>query len=529
MKKREEDRMEGRFWTASPLDFRYYGADKQIFERLYPYVSESAYIKYQLKVEATLATMLADWKVCTKEQANEIVEACERVSPSDVYEEEQRVHHVVRAMVNCVQKEVSASARPFVHLFATSNDITDTATALRLKDLTINVIMPDLVDLEELLISLARQYADVPQIGRTHGKHAEPVTFGFYIATYVDRLLGRIKKIVDSAENLRGKFSGSVGAYNGLSLLNREDPALFEKQLLDKLGLRPSDGSISTQIVEPEYVTDLAFAIISSFSVLANMADDIRHLHRTEIAEVQERYGVQDVGSSTMPHKVNPRDFEHVKSMWKATMPRMITVFMDQISEHQRDLTNSASGRFLTESFITFDYSVARLSAALKKIDVDKMKMRSNLESSRDRIISEPLYILLAMNGFSDAYNHVRELVEESERTNTALTELIRKDPGIQPILNDLKQDQLEVLRDPSRYVGASGQRARIVAQQAEDEIGMILSRYMKGTVDGSSVGDFRNKRRPSYAHMGTVQQEFIAANDERQHNLAGKTRSNFS
>lgn len=524
--------MADRFWALSPLDFRYYGGDKRIFDRLYPYVSEDAYIKYQLKVEATLASMLAerDWNVCTKEQASEIIRACSEVTAEDVYKEEEKVHHIVRALVNCIQARVSPQARPYVHLFATSNDITDTANALRLKDLTLNVILLDLLELERLLISYAKEYAEVPQIGRTHGKHAEPVTFGFYLATYADRLLGRIRKIIDGAENLRGKFSGSVGAYNALSLLDQDDPALFEKQLLGKLGLRPSDGSISTQIVEPEYVTDLAFAIISSFSVLANMADDIRHLHRTEIAEVQERYEVQDVGSSTMPHKVNPRDFEHVKSMWKATMPRMVTVFMDQISEHQRDLTNSASGRFLIESFVAFDYSVVRLASALKKLDVNRKKMLGNLEMSKDRIIAEPLYILLAMKGFSEAYNHVRELVAESEKSGDPLATLMWKDPTIKPILNELDTYQLAILEDPSKYVGASAQRARVVAQQAEDEITMILSRYVPGIVDDKSLTRLRSERRPSYSYMEPVQREVVEASDRLgRHDQASRSRHEYS
>src|SRR5438128_3374869 len=117
-------------------------------------------------------------------------------------EKERSRHHIVRKIVNCIQKRVRLSERPYVHLIATSNDITDTATALRLKDLTINVLMPDLVELEQLLISLAREYADTPQIGRTHGKHAEPITFGFARATYVDRIIGRITRLVDSASYL---------------------------------------------------------------------------------------------------------------------------------------------------------------------------------------------------------------------------------------------------------------------------------------------------------------------------------------
>jgi len=520
-----------RFWAVSPLDFRYYGADKPLFERLHQYVSEEAYIKYQLEVEATLARMLSDprWPLCKREDSEEIVKACKQVTVSEVYEEEQRVHHIVRALVNCIQRKVSSRAQPYVHLFIISHDTADTAHALRLKDLTINIIMPDLVELEQLLVSLVRKYSEVPQIGRTHGKHAEPITFGFALAVYVSRLSERIERIVESAKNLRGKFSGSVGAYNALSLLDPIDPALFEKHLLGKLGLKPSDGSISTQIVEPEYVTDLTYAIISCFSVLANLADDIRHLHRTEIAEVQQIYQVQDVGSSTMPHKVNPRNFEHVKSMWKMTMPRIITVFMDQISEHQRDLTNSASGRFITELFVAFDYSVTRLTSALKKIQVNEIKMRSNLEESKDRIIAEPLYILLAMKGFPEAYNHVRELVAESEDKHKPLADLISSDPTILPILSKLRPDQLEILKDPTRYVGASSQRALAVADNAEAKMTMILAPYVQGVVDDSSLARLRDKSRPSYSFIGTFPNELVAASDSRQHHFTSKSRTDFS
>jgi len=513
-----EPSLADRFWAVSPLDFRYYGADKRLFERLHQYVSEEAYIKYQLKVEATLALTLADWHVCTKEQADEIVKACEQVTVSEVYEEEHREHHVVRALVNCIQRKVNHSAQPYVHLFATSNDITDTANALRLKDLTINVILPDLVELEQLLISLVRRYADVPQIGRTHGKHAEPITFGFALATSVSRLLGRVQSIINSANNLRGKFSGSVGAYNALSLLEPSDPSLFEKQLLGKLGLKPSDGSISTQIVEPEYVADLAYSAISCFSVLANLADDIRHLHRTEIAEVHQIYEVHDVGSSTMPHKINPRNFEHVKSMWKAMMPRMITVFMDQISEHQRDLTNSASGRFLIELFVAFDYSVSRLISAFNEISVDEARMRRNLETSKDQIIAEPLYILLAMNGVSEAYYRARDLFAESDTTKIPLTELIWKKPDIRSILDRLNSAQLEVLRDPAKYVGASKQRALTVVAQAEETIETILFPYTRGQTNDASLARFRSERRPSYQNMEAAEQELMAAGHSGLH-----------
>lgn len=447
------------FDAVSPLDYRYYGGDEHIFKKLSPYVSEAANIRYQLKVESAIIKVLAGEGVCSERVANEIQQACENVTPERVHEEEKKIQHNIRALVNCVREKVSEEARPYVHLFATSADIMDTATSLRFKELMRDVVLPDLINLEYQLIKMAEDNADVIQIGRTHGKHAEPITFGFALGLYVDRLGNRIEKIEATRKNLRGMFSGAVGAYNAHALKFR-DPVAFEFEVLKELGLNPSDGGISTQIIEPEYVTDLVYATVSCFSVLANLADDIRHLHRTEIGEVQEKYEEQNVGSSTMPHKVNPKYFENVKSLWKEFMPRIVTVLMDQISEHQRDLTNSASSRFIPEIFTALVYAANRLNDSLQHIQIDKERMRNNLLASKDSIIAEPLYILLALNGVPDAYDYTRKLVARSGNLNRPLTEIVWEDDKVAPILHNLEESKKQIFRDPSLYTGAASQRA---------------------------------------------------------------------
>src|SRR5205085_6275182 len=156
--------------------------------------------------------------------------------------------------------------------------------------------------------------------------------------------------------------AGAVGAYNALALLPGKDPAEVEAALMKKLGLKAPE--ISSQVAQPEYVADLIYALTAAWGVMANIADDFRHLQRSEIRELRDRKAsdpkTQIVGSSTMPHKVNPKDFENVKSMWKAYMPRLQTVLMDQLSEHQRDLTNSASMRFVMEHVAAFAYAIHR-------------------------------------------------------------------------------------------------------------------------------------------------------------------------
>src|SRR5690606_9593611 len=148
------------------------------------------------------------------------------------------------------------------------------------------------------------------QIGRTHGMHAEPVTFGFAVAHYVSRLGRAVLAIRVAASELRGKLAGAVGAYNAAALFV-DDPLALEREVLASLGLRPSP--VSTQIVEAEFLVDYFHAVVSAFGVLANIADDMRQLHRSEIGEVEEYFGEAHVGSSTMPHKRNPSRLEQVK------------------------------------------------------------------------------------------------------------------------------------------------------------------------------------------------------------------------
>ncbi len=463
------------FEAVSPLDFRYYGANPAFMEKLLPYVSESAYVKYQAKVEAALVRTLANNGVCSHEIADQVEKAIDQVTAEEVYEEQSRIRHNIRSLVNVIRRKISPEARPYVHLFATSADILDTATAVRFKELTQKVILPDLINLEQQLIVLAREHAETVQIGRTHGQHAEPITFGYAIALYVSRIGNRIELIDRMNRNLRGQFSGAVGAFNGLSMIS-DSPEQIESDLLDQLGLKPSDTHTSTQCVEPEFISDLAYAVTSTYTVLANFSDDMRHLFRTEIAEVSKKYDPKLVGSSTMPHKINPEAFENVKSLWKAFVPRMQTVFMDSILEHQRDLTNSASSRFLTELFVAFDYSIYRLSRVLGEMDVKTDQMRKNLELSAGNTVAEPIYLLLAYYGFPDAYDHTRKLVAQVHETGQTLTELLWHDPDLRPFLEHLTDKQRDALRDPSAYIGTSVSRTHATCTEWGSRIERILT-----------------------------------------------------
>ena len=291
------------FDAISPLDYRYYGRNEKIFQRLQPYLSENAMIRYMAKVEAALTKILAKKGICSIEIAEEVEKACKQVTANEVYIEEDKLKHNVRALANCIRNKVSDKAKPFVHFTATSHDIIATADAARYKDFTNNVLIPKFIEFEKTLIDLALREKDTIQIGRTHGQHAVPITFGFSIAQYVSRLGNSIIKIKKSANNLRGKVAGAVGSYNASSLFF-DNPEEFEEEVLAELGLKPSP--ISTQIPEAEFMVDYLNAVIESFGILVNLADDMRHLQRSEIGEVGEIFAKEQVGSSTMPQKRNP-------------------------------------------------------------------------------------------------------------------------------------------------------------------------------------------------------------------------------
>src|SRR5882672_6928330 len=384
-----------RFDTVSPLDSRFYGGDPALYKALHPYLSAAAAIKYMARVEGALALALADVGITDKTTANAIASAADQVTA-----QEARTRHDVRALVNVIRAQVPDQAKRFVHLGATSYDIVDTANALRYRECIDRVVVPTMAVLIAKCISIAEAEADTGQIGRTHGRHAEPVTFGFAMAEYVSRLGDRLEQLRLSARRLPGKLSGAVGAYNALALL-AADPRALERRFLASLSLHPAP--VSTQIVPPEGWTDLAHACVSALGVMANLADDMRQLQRSEIGEVAESFAAEQVGSSTMPHKRNPVSFENVKSLWKAIAPRMLTTYMDQISEHQRDLTNSASQRFLGEILAATTYAAGRLASSLDGMRVDRDRLKANLAMSRGAIAAEPLYVLLAKYGHTDA------------------------------------------------------------------------------------------------------------------------------
>lgn len=386
------------FNTISPLDGRY----AQEAEALLPYFTEESNIQYMLKVEMALL-----YEHCERHNICQPVSIKIRVG--DVYRREKITHHQVKALVDLIQKQVSDQVKPFVHLGVTSSDIQDTANVLRIGDAMKEVILPKLQSLENALITKMLEYRHTKQIGRTHGQYAIPMTMGWWWAEYVSRIGCAINFLKHYPR--AGQMSGAVGTYNALSYIY-PDPVEFAEAVLKRLHLDRAE--YSSQILPADNMVRFLSEVNVCFGVLANLADDIRNLQRSEIGEVREEFTDRQVGSSTMPQKRNPWNCEHVKSLWKEFMPRYTTFSMDLISEHQRDLTNSASSRFTPEYLTGFYLAICRTEEIIRglKVNTDKMSERTQTGTA------EKAYILLALSGVWNAHEIVRHITFIAEQDN---------------------------------------------------------------------------------------------------------------
>ncbi|MDR2110133.1 MAG: adenylosuccinate lyase [Spirochaetaceae bacterium] len=462
------------FRNISPLDHRYSLSEEALFDSLIPWISEEASIAAGVKAEiALMAAHLTLRGALTPALREELEKAAQGFDPAEVYAEEKKTRHNIRALVNVLKKKVPAETAPLVHLGATSVDILDTSLSYRMKGVTREVILPLLRRLELLLCDFVEREAGTPQVGRTHGQHAVPITLGFALAEYVSRLGKSILQIEDLSGQLRGKLAGAVGAYNAAGMIVK-DPEELERIYLAELGLEASEHS--TQLVEPEYLLRLLLEFNVAFGIIANLADDLRNLQRTEIGELREGFAPDQVGSSTMPQKRNPWNSEHVKSLWKAFMPRVMTFFMDQISEHQRDLSNSASQRFIADYVAGFCLAAARMTGVIEGLGVDREQMLRNLRGTGGvpgGILAEPAYILLAEGGISDAHEVIRRITLTAEAEGLSFAQALAREPALLSRIGEKlaelglvpsPEEGLSFFERPEQYRGLAVKKAKTIA-----------------------------------------------------------------
>jgi adenylosuccinate lyase len=215
--------------------------------------------------------------------------------------------------------------------------------------------------------------------------------------------------------------------------------------------------------------------LILTAGVLANLARDMRNLQRTEIGEVGEEFSEKQVGSSTMPQKRNPINFENVESLWKILVGRLSTIHLDQISEHQRDLTNSASSRTHPEIVGYLVSMTKRLTKIMAKLNVDHDNLKRNFAIQQGLIVSEPLQVLLSALGHPEAHEKVKNLTLQSQREHQSFEKLVGEDPELKPYIEKMTPFQKSILSNPSLYIGIASQKTNYVIRDWAEKLDISL------------------------------------------------------
>jgi adenylosuccinate lyase len=376
-----------------------------------------------LAVEVAATETLAEAGLVPKEAAKAIKERAD-FSVERIHEIEAEVRHDVIAFTTAVAEIVGPHARWF-HYGLTSNDVVDTAQALLIRQASA-VIAQDLHRLAEVLERRAWEFKDTPMIGRTHGIHAEPITFGFKMANWYSETQRNIARFMAAAEDMRvGKFSGAVGIFAHLT------PELEDK-ICARLGLKAA--AVSSQVIQRDRHANYLATLAVIASTLDMMATELRHLQRTEVGEAEEFFSEKQKGSSAMPHKRNPVTLEQISGLARVVRANAQAGFENVALWHERDISHSSVERvILPDSTTLMDYMLNKTTNILDTMFVYPGRMRANLESTRGLIFSGQLLLDLVEHGMTreDAYRLVQAHAMRSWKEGQNFREAILADKEI--------------------------------------------------------------------------------------------------
>jgi adenylosuccinate lyase len=396
--------------------------------------SEENKFQTWLQVEVLACEALAKLGQIPKKAARNIRKKA-RFSAERIQTIEIETKHDVIAFLTNVAETVGPDAR-FIHLGLTSSDILDTSMAVRLKQAS-KIILKDCDQLLAALKKKALAHKNTVMIGRSHGIHAEPMTFGLKLALWFDEMRRNRRRMVQATETVSvGKISGAVGTFANVS------PEV-EAYVCRKLGLKPAP--ISTQIIQrdryAEYFTTLAIMA----STVEKMAVEIRHLQRTEVLEAEEYFSEGQKGSSAMPHKRNPISSENLSGLARLVRSNASAALNNVALWHERDISHSSVERvIIPDSTILIDYMLNRLTNVIRRLVVYPKRMRENLELTQGLIFSQSVLLALAKRGVSreKAYTMVQKQAMKAWQHNKDFKELIKDDGDIAKCLgrDDIKE-----------------------------------------------------------------------------------------
>jgi adenylosuccinate lyase len=385
--------------------------------------SEENRFRTWLAVDVAATQTLAEAGMVPKDAARAIRQRAD-FKIDRIAEIEAEVRHDVIAFTTAVAEIVGRHARWF-HYGLTSNDVVDTAQALLIQQASA-IIAADLEKLSAVLERRAWEFKDTPMIGRTHGIHAEPITFGFKLANWYSETQRNITRFRASVEDMRvGKFSGAVGTFAHLS------PEL-EERMCKRLGLKAA--AISSQVIQRDRHASYLATLAVIASTLDKIATELRHLQRTEVREVEEFFSEKQKGSSAMPHKRNPITLEQISGLARVVRSNAQAGFENVPLWHERDISHSSVERIIIPDSTTLvDYMLQKTTNVLETMFVYPERMKSNLESTRGLIFSGQLLLDLVEHGVSreEAYRAVQSHAMRAWKEGLNFRELVLKDKSI--------------------------------------------------------------------------------------------------
>ena len=405
-----------------------------------------------LRVESAAADAMADHGLIPLDAARDIREKG-KVDAARVDEIERTTQHDVIAFTTAVAEHVGASAR-WLHFGMTSSDVIDTAHALQMQA-SVDLLLKDLSVLLRVVRDRAVEHRRTPMIGRTHGVHAEPMTFGLKLALWFTELVRDYDRLVRAREAISvGKLSGAVGTYAHL------DPSI-EQAVCDVLGLTPAP--VASQVVQRDRHAELLSTLAITAASLEKFAVEVRGLQKTEIGEVAEPFAKGQKGSSAMPHKRNPIGCEQITGLARLVRGNAMAALENVALWHERDISHSSVERVIVpDSFCALDHMVRRFTRIVRDLVVYSERMRDNLERSRGVVFSGTVLLELASQGVSreDAYVMVQRNAMRSHDEALDFKSLLLGDAEVMAVLSNDDISQAFDLDVQLRHVDAIMDRA---------------------------------------------------------------------
>jgi len=435
--------------------------------------SEESKLQTWLHVEAILAQVHAEFGHFSKKIAEEITEKAtlEFVQLSRVKKIDEEIHHDVMAMVKALSEVCEPKAAKFVHLGATSYDIVDTAWACMCAK-ALDVIEQRLVELVRILIRLSEDYKDTICVGRTHGQHALPYSYGMRFALWMEEVIRHIRRLYGCRnQSLVGKMSGAIGTMASFS----SDGIQLQERFLACLGLNPSQ--LTNQIVQRDNHADVMFLLVSIASTMAKISKQIRILQRSEIGEIMEPIASMQVGSSTMPMKRNPYKSERISGLYRLLRSNLTCILDNNaLMEDERDLANSSVERIIfPQTFVLLDYILSQLIYILPNLEFNLENIERNLKLT-DSLMAERIMLVLVEKGLGrqQAHELLRKAARESLKTNRSFSEVLVSSDIISRALSRYELDEL---LDPQGYLGQATKLVDCSLSDARTFLKELISR----------------------------------------------------